>query len=101
MEIKSATQMAAIYGLKSSQAFNKLLAKCGVLEETPKGYVLTESLRDKGYSVVISVPFFLPSGIKCYKKKSAWTESGVSFIRHTLLHHGISPVSEQQSLFNN
>jgi len=97
----TATQMAKAYGLKSSQAFNKLLAKCGVLEEIREGYVLKESLRDKGYAVVIKVPFFLPNGIKCFKKKSAWTESGQTFVRHTLLRHGITPVGEQLTLFNN
>lgn len=101
MDTKSATQMAAVYGLKSPQAFNKLLAKCGLLQQTGKGYCLSEALRGQGYVAVINAPYFLPNGIKAFKKKSVWTEAGQQYIRHTLLHHGISPVTEQQSLFNN
>lgn len=101
MEIKSATQMATVYGLKSPQAFNKLLAKCGLLTHTDKGYTLAEALRGRGYVIAVESPYFLPNGLKVFKKKPMWTEEGQAYIRKMLLHHGISPVNEQQSLFNN
>ena len=100
METKTATQMAKLYGLKSSQAFNKLLVKCGVLTDTVKGYVLAESLRGHGYTTVIDKPFFLPNGIKATKKRSAWTEEGQEFIRQRLGRNGIVPVSEQLDMFS-
>lgn len=101
METKTATQMATLYGLKSSVAFNKLLVKCGVLLHTDKGYVLAEHLRDRGLTVVINAPFFLPSGIRAFKKKSVWNETGQQFVHDILAHHGILPVSERTSLFDN
>ena len=100
MEIKTATQMATLYGLKSSTAFNKLLTECKVLRCTNDGFVLDESLRGKGYATVISQPYFLPSGIRATKKRSAWTPEGQQFIRQRLGRIGIVPVSEQTDLFN-
>ena len=99
MEYKTATQMATIYGMKSPQAFNKLLAQCGVLTNTIKGYVLADSLRGQGYTIVIDKPYFLPNGIKATKKKSAWTESGQQFIRQRLGRLGIVPLSDQRDMF--
>lgn len=99
MENKTATQMAKIYGLKSSQAFNKLLVKCGMLTHTVKGYVLAENLRGQGYTAIVNKPYFLPNGIKATKKICAWTESGQQFIRQRLGRNGIVPVSEQPDIF--
>ena len=101
MDIMTATQMATIYGLKSSVAFNKLLVKCGLLVHTNKGYVLSKPMRGWGFTTVIEVPYFLPNGFKATKKKCVWTESGQHFIRQHLSRHGITPVSEQLNLFNN
>ena len=101
MDTMSATQMAKAYGLKSPQAFNKLLVKCGILTDTPKGHCLAEAYRGRGYVIAIYSTYFLPNGIKASKKKPVWTEAGQDFIRKALLHHGISPVSEQTDLFNN
>lgn len=100
METKNATQMATVYGLKSPQAFNKLLAKCGVLKESDKGYMLAEALRGQGYSVVVEVPYFLPNGIRANKKKSVWTEKGQAYIRQRLGRIGIVPISEQTDMFS-
>ena len=99
METKNATQMATVYGLKSPQAFNKLLAKCGVLVESIHGYVLADNLRGRGYSTVVEVPFFLPNGIRTKKKKSVWTERGQTYIRQRLGRIGIVPNSEKTGLF--
>lgn len=100
METKTATQMATIYGLKSSIAFNKLLEKCGVLTSTEKGYVLAEALRGQELTVVINVPWFMPNGFKVYKKKAAWTEKGQQFLRQRLGRIGIVPANEQQDMFS-
>ena len=99
MDIRTSTQMATIYGLKSSVAFNKLLEKCGVLEHTSKGYVLSGLMRGWGYATVIETPYFLPNGIRATKKKAAWTEAGQHFIRQRLARFGILPVDEQNNLF--
>ena len=99
MEIKTATQMATVYGLKSSIAFNKLLVKCGLLVHTNKGYVLSKPMQGWGFTTVIEVPYFLPNGFKATKKKSVWTESGQHFIRQHLSRLGILPVGEQTDLF--
>lgn len=96
----TATQMANAYGLKSSVAFNKLLVKCGLLEHTSSGYVLSESLRGKGYIAVINSPYFLPNGIKAFKKKAVWTDAGQQFVHNTLSRHGIVPVGERKDLFS-
>ena len=98
--IKGATQMAEVYGMKSPQSFNKLLAKCGILVDTANGYVLADSLKGKGYVAVIEVPYWLPCGVKATKKKPVWTESGQQYIHSILLHHGITPVCERKSLFD-
>lgn len=99
MNTKSATQMATVYGLPSSQAFNKLLEKCGLLARTDKGFVLSDRLRGQGYTVVVEAPYFLPSGIRATKKKSVWTETGQQYIHQRLARLGIVPVSEQTNLF--
>lgn len=101
MATKSATQMASLYGMKSSTAFNKLLENCGMLINTVKGYVLAESLRNLGLTDVAESTFFLPNGIKASKKKSVWTEKGQQYIRQQLARIGIVPVSEQNDLFGN
>ena len=101
MENKTAIQMARIYGLKSSQAFNKLMVKCGVLTRTIKGYMLADSLRGQGLSVTVELPYFLPNGIKATKKRSAWTEKGQKYIHQRLSRIGIFPSSEQTDLFSN
>ena len=98
--LASATQMAGIYGLKSSVAFNKLMVKCGILNDTNKGYVLAADLRGRGLTAVITSPYFLPNGIKAFKKKAVWTEEGQTYVRKTLIHHGIAPVGEQKGLFD-
>ena len=99
METKNATQMASVYGLKSPQAFNKLLAKCGVLVESIHGYVLADNLRGRGYSTVVEEHYFLPNGFRATKKKSVWTERGQTYIRQRLGRIGIVPNSEQTGLF--
>lgn len=101
METMTAIQMAQLYGLKSSTAFNKLLTECKVLRCTDKGYVLDESLQGKGYTTVISQSYFLPSGIRASKKRSAWTPEGQQFIRKRLGRVGIVPASEQRDIFSN
>lgn len=99
MEPKTATQMAAIYGLKSSVAFNKMLEKCGLLTKTAKGYVLSKPMQGWGFTTVVEVSYFLPSGIRAKKKRSAWTESGQHFIRQHLGRIGIVPANEQTDMF--
>lgn len=99
MTTMTATQMATVYGLKSPQAFNKLMAKCGVLVDTVKGYVLAEALRGRGYSAVIDQPYFLPNGIRATKKKAVWTEKGQQFVRTRLGRIGITPVTEHTDIF--
>lgn len=96
----TATQMAKLYGLKSSTAFNKLLTECKVLRHTSNGFILDESLQGKGYATVIDQPYFLPSGIRATKKRSAWTSEGQQFLRQRLARIGIVPPSEQPGLFN-
>ena len=100
MQTMTATQMARLYGLKSSTAFNKLMVKCGILRDTTKGYVLAEDLRNRGLVTVIDTWFFLPGGIKATKKRAVWTAEGQQFIHHRLARIGIVPTSEQTSLFN-
>lgn len=100
-ETMSASQMATVYGLKSSQAFNKLMEKCGVLTHNDKGYFLVNSLMGCGYVTVVEVGYFLPNGIRATKKKAVWTEAGQTFVRQTLAHHGIWPASECKGLFDN
>lgn len=97
--LASSTQMADIYGLKSSVAFNKLMERCGILIHTNKGYILAEDLRGMGLATVITAPYFLPNGIKAFKKKAVWTAKGQAHVRRTLMHHGIAPVGEQKGLF--
>ena len=96
----TATQMAKAYGLKSPQAFNKLMVKCRVLVDTVKGYVLAEAFRGQGYSAVIDHPYFLPNGIRATKKKAVWTEKGQQFVRARLARIGIIPVNEQTDIFS-
>lgn len=100
METKSATQMATIYGMKSSTAFNKMLEKCGIINHTSKGYVLDNSLRGCGYIAIIDKAYFLPNGIRATKKKAVWTEKGQQFIRQRLGRIGIVPVNEQTDMFS-
>lgn len=97
----TASQMAQLYGLRSSIAFNKLLAQCKVLRHTDKGFILDDSLQGKGYATVISQPYFLPSGIRATKKRSAWTPEGQLFIRQRLGRIGILPAGEEKDIFNN
>ena len=99
METMTAAQMAQAYGMKSSIAFNKLLAECKVLRRTDNGFVLDESLQGKGYTAVIKQGYFLPSGIRAFRKRSAWTEQGQQYVRQRLGRVGIFPVSEQRDLF--
>ena len=99
MEAKTATQMATIYGMKSSVAFSKMLVKCGLLIHTTKGYQLSVPMRGWGFTTVIEAPYFLPNGIRATKKKAAWTESGQQFIRQHLRRCGIVPISEQNDIF--
>ena len=96
----TATQMAKAYGLKSPQAFNKLMVKCRVLVDTVKGYVLAEAFRGQGYSAVIDQPYFLPNGIRATRKKAVWTEKGQLFVRRRLGRIGIFPVNEQADIFS-
>ena len=97
---KTATQMAALYGMKSSVAFNTLLEKCGLLVHTSKGYILSKPMQGWGFTTIIEVPYFLPNGIRATKKKSVWTESGQHFIRQHLGRLGIIPQGEQLGLFD-
>lgn len=99
MENKTSTQMATIYGMKSSIAFNKVLVKCGLLVHTDNGYVLADCMRGQGYATVINASYFLPSGIRATKKKSAWTAKGQEFIRQRLGRIGIVPAKEQTDMF--
>lgn len=99
METKTATQMATIYGMKSSVTFNKVLMKCGIINHTDKGYVLDSSLRGRGYIAVVDAAYFLPNGIRATKKKAVWTEEGQQFIRQRLGRIGIVPISEQSNMF--
>lgn len=101
MQTMTASQMAQLYGLKSSTAFNKLLTECRVLRRTDKGFILDESLQNKGYATVICQPYFLPSGIRANRKRSAWTPKGQLFIRQRLGRIGIFPAGENRDLFNN
>lgn len=99
MELKTSTQMADLYGLKSAISFNKLLAECGILQSTDKGYVLSDSLRGQGLAVTVNTWFFLPGGIKASKRKAAWTEAGQQYIHQHLSRLGIMPQAEQRDLF--
>ena len=99
MDTKTATQMAGVYGMKSSVAFNKMLCKCGVLKETAKGYTLADSLHGQGYVAVIDAAYFLPNGIRATKKKAVWTEKGQQFLRQRLGRIGIVPKNEQLDMF--
>ena len=101
METMTATQMATLYGMKSSTAFNKILAECKVLRHTDKGFVLDDSLRGKGYTAVVSVGYFLPSGIRASKKKLVWTLTGQQYVHQRLGRIGIFPAGEGRDLFNN
>lgn len=95
----TATQMATVYGLKSSIAFNKLLTKCGLLTHTEKGYCLADNLRGLGLISVVEVGYFLPNGFRATKKKAVWTEEGQQFIRQYLRRIGIVPTTEQTNIF--
>lgn len=100
METMTATQMAKLYGMKSSTAFNKMLTKCKVLRHTDKGFILDDSLQGKGYTTVVCQPYFLPSGIRASKKRSAWTSEGQQFIRQRLGRIGIFPADKQRDIFS-
>ena len=100
MKTMTASQMATLYGLKSSTAFNKLLVQCKVLRHTDKGFILAEDLRDRGLVTVIDTFYFLPNGIKATKKRAVWTPEGQQFIHTRLGRIGIVPPSEQPGLFN-
>lgn len=91
--------MAMLYGMKSAIAFNKLLVKCGLLQDTSKGYVLAERLRNLGLTAVIDSPFRLPNGVNAIYKKAVWTARGQEYVRRCLGHFGIWPVGEQRDLF--
>ena len=99
MNTMTATQMATIYGMKSSIAFNKVLAKCGIINHTDRGYVLDSSLHGRGYIAIVDAAYFLPNGIRATKKKAVWTEKGQQFIRQRLGRIGIVPISEQKDMF--
>lgn len=99
METKTSTELAELYGLKSSVAFNKLLVRCGILVEGARGYVLAEHLRGRGYACAVTQRFFLPSGVRASRKRGAWTPDGCELIRAHLLRLGICPASERKSLF--
>ena len=101
METMTAAQMAQRYGMKSSVAFNKLLAECRVLRRTDNGFILDESLQGKGYTTAIRQGYFLPSGIRAFRKRSVWTEQGQRFVYQCLGRIGIFPASEQRDLFTN
>lgn len=95
----TATQMATVYGLKSPQAFNKLMVKCGVLKHNDNGYCLADNLQGQGLVAAIDHYYFLPSGFKASKKQAVWTEKGQAFVRHRLGRIGIVPVGEQIDIF--
>ena len=99
METMTSTQMAQLYGLPSSTAFNMLLLRCGILIHTNDGFVLSENLRGQGYTTNVTSWFFLPSGIKASKKRAAWTGKGRLFIQRHLHRLGIVPPEEQPTLF--
>lgn len=99
MATMSATQMADLYGMKSSVSFNKLLVNCGMLIRTDAGYCLANGLKDLGLVVIIDAPYFLPNGIRATKKKAVWTEKGQQYIHRRLRRIGIVPASEQTDLF--
>lgn len=99
MATKSATQMANLYGMKSSVAFNKVLVNCGLLVDTNAGYCLADSLKNLGLVAVIDYSYFLPNGIKATKKKAVWTEKGQEYIRQRLGRIGIVPTTDQLDLF--
>lgn len=99
MDTMTATQMATIYGMKSSLAFNKVLMKCGIINHTDKGYILDSSLHGRGYIATVDAAYFLPNGIRATKKKAVWTEKGQQFIRQRLGRIGIVPISEQKDMF--
>lgn len=99
MTTMTATQMATVYGLKSPQAFNKLMVKCGVLKDTTKGYVLSDDLKGMGLVTAIDHHFFLPNGFRATKKKAVWTEKGQAFVRQRLGRIGIVPTNEQLDMF--
>lgn len=100
METMTSTQMANLYGLKSSVAFNKLMVRCGILVETEKGCVLASHLRGQDYVTVVTQWFFLPNGMKASKKRAAWTGKGRLFIQRHLRRIGIVPKDEQRDIFN-
>ena len=100
MATKSATQMASLYGMKSSVAFNKLLANCGLLIHTIKCSGSHGCAHAHlGLTAVEESPFFLPNGAKASKKRSVWTEKGQEYIHEQLSRLGIVPASEQRDLF--
>ena len=100
MTTMTAAQMATVYGLKSSVAFNKMLVKCGLLVHTSKGYQLSGPMKGWGFTTAIEVPYFLPNGFRATKKRAAWTESGQQFIRQHLRRIGIIPANEQKDMFS-
>lgn len=98
----TASQMATVYGLKSPQAFNKILVKCGILKAVSGGqYILADSLRGCGYTAAVEVGYFLPNGCRATKRKSVWTTKGQLFIRQRLGRIGIIPANEQTDIFTN
>lgn len=99
METMTATQMASLYGLPSSIAFNKLLTRCGLLTHTDKGYVLASDYQGQDLTTTVTAWYWLPSGVKASKKKAAWTVKGQQVIRQRLGRLGILPPSEQLTLF--
>lgn len=99
MEVMTSTQMAELYGLPSSIAFNKLMVQCGILVHNNDGYVLADNLRGQGYTTVINARFFLPNGARASKKKAAWTGKGRLFVQRHLRRLGIVPSTEQNDLF--
>ena len=99
METMTSKQMAELYGLKSSTAFNNLMKRCGILHHTDKGYVLAPALRNQGFDTAITEWFYLPNGFKASKKRAAWTPKGRLFIQRHLHRLGIMPPAEQTSLF--
>ncbi len=101
MNNKTSSQMAELYGLPSSTAFNKLLARCGILIHNEKGYVIAETLSGQGYATTVTCWFFLPSGQKASKKRAAWTEKGQALIHQRLGRLGIVPKDQQRKLFTN
>ena len=101
METMTSKQMADLYGLKSSTAFNNLMKRCGILLRTEKGYVLAPRFRNQGYDTAVTEWFFLPNGFKASKKRAAWTPKGRLFIQRHLYRLGIMPPAEQRNLFTN